>query len=141
MAEELSTERARAQAWEMMLAKAREVQGGDPGAAAAAKTLLGDPAWKEVIEAGVTAAPATGGSGEAVAWAPEQQGENQARSTSGGLPQQEPTSPAGTGEAALSEDLVIRYLNGEDVLTPDMIEDLKAAIESGNFIIEESLGL
>jgi hypothetical protein len=55
MAEQLSREQARTQAWEMMLAKAREAQQADPKAVAAAKTLLVDPAWKEAIEEGVTA--------------------------------------------------------------------------------------
>jgi hypothetical protein len=55
MPETLSTEQARAQAWEIMLAKAREAQDADPKAVAATKTLLADPAWKEQIEASVTA--------------------------------------------------------------------------------------
>jgi hypothetical protein len=54
---ELSKERATAQAWEMLLGKAREAYDADPKAASAAKTLLHDPAWKQVIEAGVTASP------------------------------------------------------------------------------------
>jgi hypothetical protein len=57
MAEAISREQARAQAWEMMLAKAREAQGLDPKATAAAKTLLEDPAWQKTIEVGVTAPP------------------------------------------------------------------------------------
>lgn len=55
MTQELSQEQARAQAWEMLLAKAREAQDADPNAVAAAKTLLEDPAWKETIEASITA--------------------------------------------------------------------------------------
>jgi hypothetical protein len=52
---ELAHEEARAQAWEILLEKAREVHQEDPKAAAAAKTLLKDPAWKQVIKADVTA--------------------------------------------------------------------------------------
>ncbi|HLX47695.1 MAG TPA: hypothetical protein VKS82_05140 [Streptosporangiaceae bacterium] len=67
MAEALSKEQARAQAWEMMLAKAREAQNADPKAVAAAKTLLADPAWKEAIEADVTAPQVSELSGKAAA--------------------------------------------------------------------------
>jgi hypothetical protein len=56
----LTHEQARAQAWEMLLEKATEAHSADPKAAAAAKTLLADPAWQQVIEAGVTASPVTG---------------------------------------------------------------------------------
>jgi hypothetical protein len=54
---ELAKEQARAQAWEMLLEKAREAHQADPKAAAAAKTLLGDPTWKQIIQAEVTASP------------------------------------------------------------------------------------
>jgi hypothetical protein len=57
MAEAISREQARAQAWEMLVAKAREAQDADPKAVAAAKTLLTDPAWQQTIEAGVTLPP------------------------------------------------------------------------------------
>jgi hypothetical protein len=53
--ETVSAELARAQVWDMMLTKAREAQYADPKAAAAAKTLLADSAWKDVIEESVTA--------------------------------------------------------------------------------------
>jgi hypothetical protein len=54
---ELAKEQARAQAWEMLLEKAREAYQADPKAGAAAKTLLKDPAWKQAIQADVTAKP------------------------------------------------------------------------------------
>jgi hypothetical protein len=53
--ETASVEQARVQIWEMMLEKAREAHYADPKAAAAAKTLLADSAWKDVIEEAVTA--------------------------------------------------------------------------------------
>jgi hypothetical protein len=66
MADAVSTEQARAQVWEMMLEKAREAQHADPKAASAAKTLLANPSWKDVIEESVIASPVPG-SAEGVA--------------------------------------------------------------------------
>jgi hypothetical protein len=73
MAEEVSAEQARVQAWEVMLAKARQAQYADPKAVAAAKTLLEDPAWKEAIEVAVTASPVpeTAGTDAATAKLPD----------------------------------------------------------------------
>lgn len=67
----LSNEQARAQAWEMMLEMAREVQEADPKAAAAAKALLADPAWKEIIEEGLTASPVPETAGKAASKLPD----------------------------------------------------------------------
>lgn len=83
MADAISREQAIAQAWEKMLAKASEAQGADPKAAAAAKTLLTDPAWEKTIEADVTVPPIPGTVEKAATLGPQAQAEEESTALDG----------------------------------------------------------